>query len=197
MGTLGFRDLHRPSVTGLTGCLHLVVMIYFWDVEPEGGATAIVPGSHRYEDAARDHGFTHSRLGQDGIVVGAVPAGGAMLFDNRTYHTALPSTNGVDRRSLTIRYIPSWCRPLGAIANNAAALVQRDHQILQAISVAAFSHRWRRLQDAAGKLDTPLRRQLLGLEAAGSEESRFDPEGQRENWFDPAFCARTPRPDLR
>ena len=125
--TLGFRDLHRPSVTGLTGCLHLVVMIYFWDVEPEGGATAIVPGSHRYEDAARDHGFTHSRLEQDGIVVGAVPAGGAMLFDNRTYHTALPNTNGVDRRSLTIRYIPSWCRPLGAIANNAAALVQRDH----------------------------------------------------------------------
>ena len=52
-------------------------------------------------------------------------------------------------------------------------------------------------QDAAGKLDTPLRRQLLGLEAVGSEESRFDPEGQRENWFDPAFCARTPRPDLR
>ena len=104
--TLGFRDLHRPSVTGLTGCLHLVVMIYFWDVEPEGGATAIVPGSHRYEDAARDHGFTHSRLEQDGIVVGAVPAGGAMLFDNRTYHTALPNTNGVDRRSLTIRYIP-------------------------------------------------------------------------------------------
>ena len=142
--TLGFRDLHRPSVTGLTGCLHLVVMIYFWDVEPEGGATAIVPGSHRYEDAARDHGFTQSRLEQDGIVVGAVPAGGAMLFDNRTYHTALPNTNGVDRRSLTIRYIPSWCRPLGAIANNAAALVRppaSDSSGCVFTPVAAFAGR--------------------------------------------------------
>ena len=96
-----------------------------------------------------------------------------MLFDNRTYHTALPNNSAVDRRSLTIRYIPSWCRPLGAIANNAAAL------------------------DAASKLNTPLRRQLLGLESAASVESRFDPEGSKENWYDPAFCALTPRPDLR
>lgn len=58
------RDLHRPSTVGLTGCLHLVVMIYFWDVAPEGGATAVVPRSHRFEDLAIDHGFGPSRLEQ-------------------------------------------------------------------------------------------------------------------------------------
>jgi len=41
--------------------------------------------------------------------------------------------------------------------------------------------------DAAGKLDTPMRRQLLGLEYADG----------RANWFDPVYCAKTPRPDLR
>ena len=61
------------------------------------------------------------------------------------------------------RYIPFQHRSLGAVANNAVAL------------------------DAAGKLDTPIRRQLLGLEYADG----------RANWFDPVYCAQTPRPDLR
>jgi hypothetical protein len=39
-------------------------MIYFWDVAPEGGATAVVPRSHRFEDLAIDHGFGPSRLEQ-------------------------------------------------------------------------------------------------------------------------------------
>ena len=61
------------------------------------------------------------------------------------------------------RYIPFSHRSLGAVSNNAIVL------------------------DAAGKLDTPMRRQLLGLEYADG----------RANWFDPVYCAKTPRPDLR
>ena len=89
--------------------------------------------------------------------------GGAMLFDGRTWHTALPNHGTQDRETLTIRYIPFSLRSLGAVTNNAVVL------------------------DAAGKLDTPMRRQLLGLEYASGQA----------NWFDPVYCAATPRPDLR
>jgi hypothetical protein len=41
--------------------------------------------------------------------------------------------------------------------------------------------------DAKGKLNTPIRQQLLGLDYADG----------RANWFDPVYCANTPRPDLR
>ena len=89
--------------------------------------------------------------------------GGAMLFDGRTWHTALPNHGAQDRETLTIRYIPFSLRSLGAVTNNAVVL------------------------DAAGKLDTPMRRQLLGLEYANGQA----------NWYDPVYCAATPRPDLR
>lgn len=79
----------------------------------------------------------------------------------------MPAENNACRRlcavCTTCRYIPFGHRALGAVLNNAIAL------------------------DAAGKLDTPIRRQLLGLEYADG----------RPNWFDEGFCARTPRPDLR
>lgn len=44
-----------------------------------------------------------------------------------------------------------------------------------------------RALDARGKLGTTMRRQLLGLELADGSA----------NWYDPEYCARTPRPDLR
>ena len=40
---------------------------------------------------------------QPSCVVGELAAGGAMFFDGRTYHTALPNTEGAtDRCSLTV-----------------------------------------------------------------------------------------------
>ena len=55
-------------------------------------------------------------------------------------------------------------KPLGAVVNNAAAL------------------------DAAGKLNSPIRRQLLGLELASAAAAKWDPLGVRARTFE-SICA--------
>ena len=49
--------------------------------------------------------LAHTAL--EGSVPGEVDPGGAMLFDGRTWHTALPNHSERDRETLTIRYVPS------------------------------------------------------------------------------------------
>jgi hypothetical protein len=160
-GLDGYTGWHRDmAVDRPDRCQHLVVMIYFSGATADSGATAVVPGSHLSEDGAPG-GILGLELPDS--VPGEVEPGGAMLFDGRTWHTALPNHSNRDRETLTIRYIPFQHRSLGAVTNNAVVL------------------------DAAGKLDTPIRRQLLGLDYADG----------RANWFDPVYCEATPRPDLR
>ena len=89
---------------------------------------AVVPRSQKWEDSAPEHGLTQSSsdhpwqvsakifaacchllliahvwMAWRAKVPGVVAAGGAMLFDARTWHTALPNVNGVDRRTLVSR----------------------------------------------------------------------------------------------
>lgn len=90
-------------------------------------------------------------------------AGSAIIFDERTLHTALPNVSGIDRCTLTTRYAPFWVKQTGMVQSCAATL------------------------DTRGCLDTPVLRQLLGVEAS-YEEGR---------WFEPEYCNTHFRPDLR
>ena len=138
-GLDGYTGWHRDmGLDRPERCQHLVVMIYFSGASVGAGATAVTPGSHLIETGPP----AAEGLALEGSVPGEVGPGGAMLFDGRTWHTALPNHSDRDRETLTIRYIPFEKRSLGAVTNNAVAL------------------------DALGKLNTPIRRQLLGLEYA-------------------------------
>ena len=90
-------------------------------------------------------------------------AGSAIIFDERILHSALPNVNGADRCTITTRYAPFWVKQTGMVQNCAATL------------------------DARGQLNTPMLRQLLGVEANY-------PEGR---WFEPEYCNTHFRPDLR
>lgn len=78
----------------------------------------VVPGSHR------------QRVPQDGFLTDATPrgqlprychvpgalqlrvkAGDAVLFPHNLWHAIAPHNGGHERRSVTIRYGPLWCRP--------------------------------------------------------------------------------------
>lgn len=81
-------------------CQHLVVMIYLSGATTGSGATAVVPGSHLLEESPSGAVLG---LELDGSVPGEVDPGGAMLFDGRTWHTALPNHSNQDRETITIR----------------------------------------------------------------------------------------------
>jgi ectoine hydroxylase-related dioxygenase (phytanoyl-CoA dioxygenase family) len=81
-------------------CQHLVVMIYLSGATAESGATAVVPGSHLLEENPPG---AMLGLQLDGSVPGEVDPGGALLFDGRTWHTALPNHSDRDRETITIR----------------------------------------------------------------------------------------------
>ena len=115
---------------------HLVVILTLFDLRADGGASSVVGGSPHLNRNPPPRPLTAA----DGAVCAAGPAGSAIVFDTRCWHAAAANTSGEDRRTLTIRYIPFHLKPLGASVNNASVL------------------------DARGWLDTPLRRQLMGLE---------------------------------
>ena len=90
-------------------------MIYLSGASVDAGATAVTVGSHVLDAGPAGP----AGLAMVGSVPGEVGPGGAMLFDGRTWHTALPNHSDRDRETLTIRYIPFAHRSLGAVANNA------------------------------------------------------------------------------
>lgn len=99
-GLDGYTGWHRDmGLDRPDRCQHLVVMIYLSGATVDSGATAVVPGSHLIEKGPP--GVLGLQL--DGSVPGEVDSGGAMLFDGRTWHTALPNHSGRDRETLTIR----------------------------------------------------------------------------------------------
>jgi phytanoyl-CoA hydroxylase len=84
----------------------------FWlltDVAPDGGPTAVVPGSHRFP-----LGFELPRpenpAEMPGHVRMAFPAGTAWLFNGRLYHAALPNASDDARRILIYNYGHFWMK---------------------------------------------------------------------------------------
>jgi ectoine hydroxylase-related dioxygenase (phytanoyl-CoA dioxygenase family) len=110
----------------------------FWlltDVAPNGGATAVVPGSHRFPP-----GYEFPKPENPGDMPGhvrmAFPAGTAWLFNGRTYHAALHNETDVARRLVIYNYGHFWMK------------VWQGYEPSE-----------RLLREAS----TPVRRQLLGM----------------------------------
>jgi ectoine hydroxylase-related dioxygenase (phytanoyl-CoA dioxygenase family) len=85
----------------------------FWllsDVVPDGGATAFLPGSHRYP-----MNFQLPRVDDPEAMPGHVrmahPAGTAYLFNGRVYHAALSNHSDQDRKVVIINYGHFWMKP--------------------------------------------------------------------------------------
>ena len=139
-----WRFLGRP--------LNTKVLVYLTDVGPDDGCTACVPGSHLFENRPEytiykgmgggEHQKTKVRDQHDmpGMIAAEVKAGSAFLFNTRLWHTTLPNTGDRDRWAVLTLYCPFYQKQPGVTVEAAVAL------------------------EAAGQLDTPMRRQLFGLE---------------------------------
>jgi ectoine hydroxylase-related dioxygenase (phytanoyl-CoA dioxygenase family) len=97
--------------------LHVVVIFTFFDVDVDGGCTAVVPGSHLMYDKSPLLGAAPPQpnqalrqLGMPGAVAANLRAGSAVIFDERTLHSALPNVGGTDRCTITTRYAPFWVK---------------------------------------------------------------------------------------
>lgn len=130
---------HRD--VGMRGVYHprsVLMVKVFWllnDVAPDGGATAVLPGSHRFPD-----GFQVPRpenpAAMPNHVRMAFPAGTAWFFNGRLCHAALDNESDTPRRVLIYNYGHFWMKVW-----------------------PGYEPSPRRLREAA----TPWRRQLLGI----------------------------------
>lgn len=132
---------HWHHDVGLAGVFHprsvLMVKAFYLlsDVGEDGGATLILPGSHRYpmdfdlpRPATPGEMPNHARL--------AHPAGTAYLFNGRCYHAASNNESSRERRVLIFNYGHFWMK------------VWPGYEPSERLRAAAA---------------TPLRRQLLGI----------------------------------
>jgi ectoine hydroxylase-related dioxygenase (phytanoyl-CoA dioxygenase family) len=106
---------HWHRDVGMRGVYHprsVLMVKVFWllaDVSPEGGPTAVLPGSHRY---AADFPLPKPENPADmpGHVRMACPAGTAWLFNGRLAHAALNNDSDVTRRVLIYNYGHFWMK---------------------------------------------------------------------------------------
>ena len=80
------------------------------DVGPDGGATAVIPGTHKYEE---DWAFPEvdDPAEMPGHVKMAFKAGTVWFLHGRTYHAALPNDSDTTRRVLIYSYGHLWMKP--------------------------------------------------------------------------------------
>ena len=80
------------------------------DVTPEGGGTAVVPGTHKFDE---DWEFpsVDNPTEMPGHVRMAYPAGTVWFMHGRTYHAALPNETDSPRRVLIYSYGHLWMKP--------------------------------------------------------------------------------------
>jgi phytanoyl-CoA hydroxylase len=103
------HDVGQPGVYHPRSVLMVKVFYLLTDVAPDGGGTAILPGSHRFpmdfklpkvENPAEMPG--HAKM--------AFPAGTAWLFNGRMFHAALNNDSDQPRRMLIYNYGHFWMK---------------------------------------------------------------------------------------
>ena len=86
-----------------------VLVNTLWMLTPfteENGATAVVPGSHRFD---RSPGPDFDRFAPYPTELQATGAAGSVLMlDGRTWHSIMPNRSGRRRSCLVMRWIPWW-----------------------------------------------------------------------------------------
>ncbi len=136
-GTAWHTDV-RGRVAGVhhPGSVMMVRAMYaLSDIPPDGGATLVLPGSHRFPE-----GFPIPTVDRPEDLPGAVslhcPAGTAYFFNGNLLHAPANNRSAVTRRVLLFNYGHKWMR------------MWRGHEPSAAL---------------AARATTPMRRQLLGL----------------------------------
>jgi hypothetical protein len=153
----------------------LKAFTFFYDVPADGGCAAVVPGSHRVQQACNPHwtrDMDQESIGYDGMPNATKPsflrfpckAGTVVMYDNRIFHNALCNTSGRDRCCLITSYQPFGRSQSGQVVANAQRLLQRG---------------------LLGE-DRPVLRQLLGLRL-----------GLIDGYSEPDYHLRNPSPDNR
>lgn len=129
-------DLDLPGIYHSRSRLMMKAFYVLEDVPADGGATLVLPGSHRFPP---DLEPPNSEVPEDlpGAVKMDLPAGSAYLFTGRTLHSAGNNLSDVTRRLLIYNYGHKWMR------------IWQTYEPSEAL-VASFA-------------TTPMRRQLLGL----------------------------------
>lgn len=141
-------DLDLPGIDHARSRLMLKVFYVLEDIPPDGGATLVLPGSHRMP---AEEEAPNSEVPEDlpNAVQMALPAGSAYLFTGRTLHAAGNNRSDRYRRLLIYNYGHKWMRIWQSYEPSAALL---------------------------GHANTPLRRQLLGLtDPYGMENAPLEP----------------------
>lgn len=98
---------------GQTTNFHLKVHFFPWDLAPDQGCLAFLPGTHRFADRAERPG--RLQVSDSPVVRKVVPkAGDAVLFNTHLLHRALDNHSRQVRRSLIYSYSHFWVK--GAVS---------------------------------------------------------------------------------
>jgi ectoine hydroxylase len=102
-------DESFPGVYHPRSQLILKVFYVLQDIPPDGGATLILPGSHRFPPDVKP-GNPEVPENLPGAVAMAMPAGSAYLMSGRAHHSAGSNASALQRRLLIYTYGHKWMR---------------------------------------------------------------------------------------
>jgi ectoine hydroxylase-related dioxygenase (phytanoyl-CoA dioxygenase family) len=125
------------------------------DVTPEGGPTALVPGTHRLDD---DWQFPTVDDPRDmpGQVRMAYPAGTIYFTHGRIYHSAMPNASDTPRRVLAYGYGHSWMKPWQGYEPSAEVQARATTNLTRQLFHLGDAYRYRYdLDDDASPVLTP------------------------------------------
>jgi hypothetical protein len=103
------HDVGMPGVYHPKSTLMVKVFFLLTDVDERAGGTALIPGSHRFEE---DHSFpqVENPVDMPGAIQVLGKAGTAYLFNGRIYHCATNNDSDLPRRVLIYNYGHFWMK---------------------------------------------------------------------------------------
>lgn len=137
-GDAWHRDVRTPGVYHPRSTVMVRAMYALTDVAEDGGATLVLPGSHRFTDEVEVPRVAAPEE-MPGAVALTCKAGGAYFFNGNLLHAPSHNRSSTTRRMLLFNYGHKWMR------------MWRGHEPSAELAARAV---------------TPMRRQLLGLTGA-------------------------------
>ena len=137
-GQAWHRDVRTPGVYHPRSVVMVRAMVALEDIAADGGATLVLPGSHRFTDDALVPEVKRPEE-MPGAVVLACRAGSAYFFNGNALHAPSHNRSAATRRVVLFNYGHKWMR------------MWQGHEPSAALREQAT---------------TPMRRQLLGLTGA-------------------------------
>jgi len=104
------QQLQPAPVGGVLPWLYTKIGYFLTDLTEAGkGSLRVVPGSHRSASAPSRTG---DAVDPDGAIELLVPAGSAVLFQQRLWHAVGPNLSAETRKAIYIGYCYRWVKPL-------------------------------------------------------------------------------------